>query len=78
VPAVISLIDPELDDLTQSSPDGYQDACSKLAAADLREEIDLFAQKLRQRHGHFLETPADSFSAGTVQTYLEVKARGEL
>lgn len=78
VPAVVSLTDPELEAAIHREPSGYQEACRKLAAADLREEIDLLAGQLRRRQGYFLETPADTLSAGTVQTYLEVKARGAL
>jgi uncharacterized protein (DUF58 family) len=78
VPAVVSLIDPELEKAIHQEPTTFQDACRKLAAADLREEIDLLAQQLRRRQGYFLETRADMLSAGTVETYLDVKARGAL
>jgi uncharacterized protein (DUF58 family) len=78
VPAVISLSDPSLQGVLRSEPASFAEVCRKLAAADLREEVDLFAQELRQHHGHFLQTGADSLSVAAVQAYLNSKSRGLL
>jgi len=78
VPAVVSLAEPDLRDALRREPRGFEGACRKLAASDLAEEVALFAQRLRQRRGYFLELPADELSLGAVQTYLDAKSRGLL
>jgi len=78
VPAVISLAEPALRDALKGETGSFAAACRKLAAADVAEEAALFAQRLRQRRGYFLELPADELSLGAVQTYLDAKSRGLL
>lgn len=78
VPAVVSLTDPEMEVDAHQSPETFDDACRKLAAADLREEIEVCAARLQQRQGYFLQAPADTLSPSAVQAYLDVKARGAL
>ena len=78
VPAVVSLRDPAVEEAFHRPALDFQQACRKLAAADLREELDLFAHSLRQRRAHFVEVRADALSLAAVQTYLNVKARGLL
>ena len=78
IPAVVSLTDPALAAALKQEARSFEDACRKLAAADLREEVELFAQQLRHHRGYFLEVDADSLSLGVVQTYLDAKSRGLL
>ena len=78
VPAVVSLSDPVLEEAMRHEPRNYEEACRKLAVADLREEVELFGEKLRQSQGYFLEAPADALSLAAVQTYLDAKSRGLL
>ena len=78
VPAVVSLSDPALEHALRQEPRSFEQACRKLAVADLREEVELFAEKLRQSQGYFLQVPADALSLAAVQTYLDAKSRGLL
>ena len=78
VPAVVSLADPALEAALREPPTDFEDACRKLAAADLREEVELFAHELRKRQGYFLDVPADALSLSAIQTYLDAKTKGLL
>ncbi len=78
VPAVLSLADPTIERVLRRAPSDFEDACRKLAAADLQEEIELFARKIRQHQGYFLQMPANSLSLGAIHTYLDAKSRGLL
>jgi MoxR-like ATPase len=72
---VASVTDPDLHDLTQSTPQTEADVYAAAAALELLASRTEAAARLRRAGARVLEAPPDALAAACVRGYLQAKAR---
>ena len=78
LPLIATLQDASLRALAHGIPDGPDAAYQRHAAGRMSRELDETLQQVRRSGAHVVHAPPESFGIGSVNAYLDLKARGAL
>ncbi len=78
LPLVVTISDPEINDMARRHPDDARALHERLAASHALHERRVALERMRRDGVETLDTPANQLSPDVVSRYLELKRRGRI